>query len=85
MENQYKFITPWPETTNIGWQINGRRSLNKVIDAFNQWQIDGFGDATTLLALIEHGKQTYAAQDGGSGYMDELETMLHFINQRQCG
>jgi len=79
---EYKFIKKWDENTDIDWWRKSRIELNKIIDLFNNWQIeDDFNDdkAKLVLAKIEYGKQTIGSQDGGSGYWDELDEMEKFV------
>jgi len=80
----YKFEEKWDENTGIGWWDECRKELNKIIDFYNQWQIEGFPDdqVTKLRALIEYGKQTIGSMDGGSGYMEKLVEMEDFVNER---
>lgn len=61
-----------------------RIELNKIIESYNNWQIEGYiteEGASRLLAQIEYGKQTIGSQDGGSGYWDELDDMEQFVKQ----
>jgi hypothetical protein len=79
---EYKFIKKWDENTDIDWWRKSRIELNKIIDLYNNWQIeDDFNDdkAKLVLAKIEYGKQTIGSQDGGSGYWDELDEMEKFV------
>ena len=83
-KNEYCFIDEWNEHVPINWWKESRKKLNKIIHKFNLWQIKGFRDdkVRELLALIEWGKQTIGSQDGGSGYMEELEKMEHYVRSR---
>lgn len=74
---KYSFKKRWDENTNIDWWKESRIQLNKIIDEYNYWQIDGFNieRGMDVLAKIKHGKETIGSQDGGSGYMEELEEM----------
>ena len=82
---KYKFQKKWDEDTPIAWWNECRSELNKIIDFYNQWQIEGFPDdqTTKLRALIEYGKQTIGSRDGGSGYMDTLVEMEDFVNENK--
>ena len=42
----YKFEDKWDEDTGIGWWDECRKELNKIIDFYNQWQIEGFPETT---------------------------------------
>lgn len=56
MEN-YKFEKYWPTDTGIGWWDESRTELNKIITAYNDWQIqDDFEEKASkkVLALIEY-------------------------------
>ncbi len=78
----YRFIKRWDVNTNVGWWKESRAELNKVIDAYNDWQIHdncASDKAEILLRKIEYGKQTIGAQDGGEGYLEELENMEKFV------
>lgn len=78
---RYRFKHKWNEDTNINWWKESRIELNKIIDIYNYWQINGFNEdeVEKLLAYIEYGKQTIGSQDGGSGYLEELEDMEEFV------
>lgn len=80
---EYKFKTKWDENTDISWWKLSRIELNKIIDAYNNWQIEGFQKDVTqvVFAKIQYGKQTIGSQNGGSGYLEELEEMEDFVNQ----
>lgn len=83
-EENYQFEDIWDvDGTDISWQKDGREKLNKVIEMYNAWQIDGFFNHGTprLLATIEHGIQTFGARDGGSGYMEVLQRMKKFVRE----
>lgn len=82
---EYKFKEKWDENTNIYWWKECRIEHNKVIERYNNWQIEDDFDvdkSKKVLALIEYGKQTYGSRDGGSGYYDELEEMEFFVNSK---
>lgn len=84
MNNKYRFVKKWDEDTDITWWKESRIELNKIIDAYNKWQIDDDFDvdkSKRVIALIEFGKQTIGSIDGGSGYLEELEKMEEFIKQ----
>lgn len=78
--SEYQFVQEWPEDSPIEWWNAGRKQLNIVIRAFNQWQIDGFekDEVKKLRAQIIHGMQTFATRDGGN-WMAELQGMLDFV------
>lgn len=83
-----RYIAEWDENTDISWWNAGRKRLNKVIQAFNDWQrkaqIEGSFDpraARELLAFIEEGRQTWAAVDGGSGWLEVLEEMESVVTK----
>lgn len=81
---QYRFVKKWdPDETSIDWQKKSRKELNKIIKAYNDWQINGFDrvEAHRVLALIEYGKQTIGDMDGGSEYNEELEGMMEFVKK----
>ena len=78
----YRFVKKWNENVDVKWWKESRIELNKIIQEFNDWQVeDDFDPKKTkkLLAKIEYGKQTIGSQDGGSGYMDELRYMEEFV------
>lgn len=79
---KYNFVKKWDEDIEISWWKSSRIELNKIIEDYNNWQIcDDFDTdkAKILLAKIEYGKQTIGSQDGGSGYLEELENMEKFV------
>lgn len=81
---KYKFVKKWNEDTDIGWWKKSRIELNKIIEDYNNWQIEDDFDISRskiILAKIEYGKQTIGSQDGGSGYLEELNQMEQFIKQ----
>lgn len=64
----YKFKSRWSEDVSIGWCKTNRVEFNKIIDAYNNWQIEDNFDkekAQIVLAKIEYGKQTIGSFDGG--------------------
>lgn len=77
----YYFKQKWDEDVPIDWWKESRIELNKIIDAYNYWQIEGFSrdKAIQILGFIEYGKQTIGSKDGGSGYLEELEDMERFV------
>lgn len=82
---EYKFKEKWNEDTDISWWKVSRKKLNKIIEIYNNWQIQENFDkekARFVLANIEYGKQTFASSDEGSGYRDELIEMEEFV--RDC-
>lgn len=80
---EYNFVEEWPTDSPIGWWNEGRAKLNKIISAYNQWQIDGFDkeEAVKLQAQIICGLQTFATRDGGGGWADELRKMQEFVSK----
>lgn len=78
----YKFENKWDEDVNMSWWKSSRIELNKIIDAYNEWQIDGFDKdkSNRVLALIEYGKQTIGSRDGGEGYFEVLLRMQSFVS-----
>lgn len=81
---EYRFVQKWDENTDIDWWRKSRIELNKIIDAYNNWQmLDDFDQSKvkSLLAKIEYGKQTIGAQDGGLNYYFELIDMERFVKQ----
>jgi hypothetical protein len=81
---EYKFKQKWDEDTPINWWKSSRIELNKIIESYNIWQIEGFNPekGKNVLAQIEYGKQTIGNQDGGSGYLEELDEMESFTRQK---
>lgn len=79
-----KYFTKWPENTPIDWWNEGRKQLNVIIDKVNAWTLNGapVEDAALLLRHIDMGLQTFAAQDGGGGWADELREMQQYISER---
>jgi hypothetical protein len=80
----YKFVQKWDEDVEISWWKESRIELNKIIEAYNNWQIYGNCDiegSRVILAMIEYGKQTIGSQDGGSGYWSELDGMEKFVKE----
>ena len=81
---EIKLIEQWDEDTNITWWRKSRKKLNKIIRKFNKWQIKHKFDterADIVLAYIELGIKTIGSQDGGGGYLQELEKMkLHVLD-----
>ena len=78
---ELKLKTHWDVKTDIDWWNTSRKKLNKIIDAYNNWQINGFDidKSKKLLSKITYGKETIGSQDGGSGYWDELNEMENFV------
>ena len=83
MENlEYNFKEKWSLNTPIEWQKEGRKELNKIIEIYNNWQVNDQFDkakAQIVLGYIEYGLQTIGSKDGGSSYAEELEDMKEFI------
>jgi hypothetical protein len=80
----YRFVKKWNENVDVKWWKESRIELNKIIQEFNDWQIEDDLDPKKikkLLAKIEYGKQTIGSQDGGSGYMNELRYMEEYVKQ----
>lgn len=75
------FVEEWDEDEPIAWRAAGRKRLNVVIRAFNDWQRQlGMGDESTerprmVRILIEEARQTWAQRDGGSAWLEELDKM----------
>lgn len=78
---KFMFLEKWDENTEINWWNECRKKQNKIIDIFNEWQLNGFveKDAMYVYASIEHGRQTHGSRDGGSGYLKELDKMKKFV------
>lgn len=77
----YQFKKLWCEDTPIKWQKECRVELNKIIKAYNDWQIYyPFNEDKTreLYALIQYGKQTIGLCIG-SGCLEELDDMQKFV------
>ena len=81
-KKEYKFKKKWDESINVNWMKESRIEINKIIDAYNYWQIeDDFnkGKALFVLTKIKYGKQIIGTQDGGDDYWDELDEMEQFV------
>lgn len=81
---QYKFQSKRDEFALAHWQRRSRIELNKIIEVYNQWQIEDDFDkhkSKFVLAKIEYGKQTIGSQDGGSGYLECLLEMENFVKE----
>ena len=78
MNVDYEFEEKWNIDTPIEWWNECRTELNKIIDVYNQWQLDGFKEEEKqhLVANITFGMQTIGQRDGGSGYLETLEKMM---------
>ena len=76
-----KFVKKWNEDTPIDWWNESRIELNKIIEIYNNWQIEGFDkeNSKKVIAHIEYGKQTIGTLDGGSGYLEALVNMESFV------
>lgn len=75
----YKFITKRDEDTDIEWRRKNRIELNRIIDAYNNWQIEdnrNLNKIERVLALIEYGKQTLP-----DDYHEELNDMKKYIDK----
>lgn len=83
---EYRFVRKWDIADNdANWVKQSRSELNRIIDEYNQWQINGFhsGDVIVrLLAMIEYGKQVIGTQNGGESYMEELLDMEKFVIEK---
>ncbi|MFW6246803.1 MAG: hypothetical protein ACOC22_01325 [bacterium] len=83
LNKEYRFVRKWDiANDDVNWIRESRTELNKIIEEYNQWQINGFhsgDDGRRLLALIEYGKQIIGTQGGGESYMDELLGMENFV------
>lgn len=78
----YKFISKWDEDTEITYQKNARSEQNKIIDIYNNWQIEhdfSKKHAKFVIANIVYGKQTYASKPSGVKYLKQLEEMKEFV------
>ena len=80
------FLKEWSEDTDISWALEGRKKLNVIIREYNAWQREAIETdyytskgAQHLRALIEEARQTWASQDGGSGWLADLEKMAAII------
>lgn len=81
---EYKFVQKWDENVEIDWWKRSRKRLNRVIEAYNDWQIyDQFDSkkGKTVLAIIRYCKETMSIIDGGSEYLKVLIEMENFINE----
>ncbi len=77
---EYRFVKRWDTNTQIERWNEDRKSLNEIINAYNDWQIHHDFDIVkggVLLALIEYGIQTLS--DESSDYERELESMKLFV------
>lgn len=76
-----QFVEKWPRGTGIQWWDECRSELNAIIEAYNQWQIDGMSPdgKQKVLNLIEYGKQILGTKDGGGGYHQQLVEMQTFV------
>lgn len=79
-----RYFDEWAENTEIAWWNDGRRQLNIIIRLVNAWTLDGCpGDQVErLLRHIEMGCQTFAAQDGGGGWLNCLQGMREYVTNR---
>jgi hypothetical protein len=79
--SEFHFVEEWATDTPIDWWNAGRIQLNKVIRAFNEWQVEGcdIKEARKLRAKIILGMQTFGRRDGGSAWLDELTGMHAFV------
>lgn len=79
-----KYFTEWSECTEIEWWNEGRRKLNAIIRMVNKWSIDGCPAkrAERILRHIDMGEQTFAATDGGSGWLKELREMRAYVKSK---
>lgn len=76
-----RYFEEWSENTPISWWNDGRRQLNTVVRMVNEWSLAGRPPEGSSLILrhIDMGLQTFAAQDGGSGWAAELEKMKAYV------
>ena len=68
----------------IDWQVNHNIEINKIIDLYNNWQIEDDFDKNKikyLLAKIEFGKQIIGKPLGSESYYNELVSMEEFVKQ----
>lgn len=80
---KYKFVTEWDTNISVPHWVKDRQALNKIINAYNEWQIDGFkcNKQQKVLALIEFGYQTFAVDN--EGYLNILEPMEAFVRSQE--
>jgi hypothetical protein len=51
---EYKFKKKWDENTDISWWKTSRIELNKIIDEYNNWQIqDDFDKDKSRLVWLK--------------------------------
>lgn len=80
-----KYFSEWPEVDGLAeWVRRGRAKLNIVIGMTNNWTLKGcpIVEAVTLLRYIDQGLQTFAAEDGGSAWADDLREMKLYIEDK---
>ncbi len=75
------YFAKWDENTEIAWWNEGRKQLNVLIDRVNQWTLDGCPAAQKgrVQRELDMAVQTWAQQDGGSGWLDELKSMQDYV------
>lgn len=79
----YRFVPEW-RASDVAWQQAGRDKLNKIIRLYNAWQRDEDFDREVgkkVLVHILEAQQTWAKQDGGEEWLNELNRMEEFICQ----
>lgn len=83
--SRLKFEEEWDEETEIAWRRDARRILNKVIRAYNDWQIEGCQWVTKgkMLRVIEYGRQMLQNVDGGEDYIAAIDRMEKFVDQAE--
>lgn len=77
----YHFIREWPVDSLDRWG-DERQKMNRVIHAFNEWQIADF-DATEerrVRALIEWARQLVGHES--DAYLADLDEMTEFMDER---
>jgi len=76
-----KYFSEWDENTKIDWWREGRIKLNTIIRMVNDWTLEGkpSSQKAKLLRYIDMGVQTFAAQDGGEVWKEELLSMQKYI------
>lgn len=82
------FFTEWPDQTQVGWWNHGRKQLNEVIRAVNEWTLADRPreEGAALLRRIDMGLKTFATVDGGSGWAEELRKMRRYVERaRETG
>jgi hypothetical protein len=84
MSNRDRYFDEWNEDTSIDWWNEGRRKLNAVIRLVNKWTLGGCSSTPVevIHRHIDMGLQTFAAQDGGSGWAEQLVKLRDYVDER---